>query len=114
MAEHSGVVVRKVGGHRVGVKAAERAGGATWTCMPESSIMYVYRCEVTMPRTAKLKRKSFFVDEAAIRRAKKALGARTDAEAVRLSVERVAEMEAFWKFMEKNRGALKRGDFTRP
>jgi hypothetical protein len=67
-----------------------------------------------MPRSARLKRKSFFVDEGAIRRARKALGVKTDAEVVRLSVERVAEMEAFWKFMQRNRGRLKPGDFERP
>ena len=48
-----------------------------------------------MPTKAKLKRKSFFVDERALERARNALGAKTDAEVVRLSVERIAEMEAF-------------------
>jgi hypothetical protein len=56
-----------------------------------------------------LTRKSFFVDPAALRRAKRALRVRTDAEAIRLSLERVAEMEEFWKFMSKSRGTLKRG-----
>lgn len=54
-----------------------------------------------------LKRKAFFVDEVAVRRAKRALGVATDAEAVRLSVERVAEMEEFWRFMRRTRGKLK-------
>jgi hypothetical protein len=62
-----------------------------------------------MARAAVLKRKAFFVDEIAVRRARRALGARTDAEAVRMSVERVAEMEAFWKFMAKTRGRLRPG-----
>ena len=62
-----------------------------------------------MPRPATLKRKSFFVDEKAIRQAKKALGAQTDAETVRLSVERVAEMERFWRFMKRTAGKLKPG-----
>ena len=49
--------------------------------------------EVEMAAKAKLKRKSYFVDERALSRAKKALGVRTEAEVIRLSVERVAEME---------------------
>jgi hypothetical protein len=56
--------------------------------------------------TAKLKRKSFFINESEIRRAKKALGVRTDAEAVRLSLQRVAEMEAFWKMMDATYATL--------
>ena len=55
------------------------------------------------------KRKAFFVDEDAVRRARKALGAATDAEAIRTSLERVAEMEAFWRFMERTRRSLKPG-----
>ncbi len=62
-----------------------------------------------MPTKAKLKRKSFFVDELALQRAKKALGAKTDAEVIRLSVERIAEMETFWKFMNKSRRTLSPG-----
>jgi len=50
-----------------------------------------------MPRAAALKRKAFFVDEGTLRRARKALGAATDAEVVRLSVGRIAEMEEFWR-----------------
>lgn len=49
-----------------------------------------------MPTKAKLTRKSFFVDERALEQARKTLGVETDAEVVRLSMERVAEMEAFW------------------
>lgn len=59
-----------------------------------------------MAGRSNLKRKSYFVDEAAVRRARKALGASTDSEAVRLSVERVAEMERFWRFMERSQGTL--------
>ena len=81
--------------------------------MPFSSIMYAYVCgrfwEATMAVRAKLKRKSFFVDERALSRAKKALGVKTDAEVIRLSVERVAEMEEFWEFMKKTRRTLKPG-----
>lgn len=63
---------------------------------------------------AKLKRKSFFVDELALQRAKKALGAKTDAEVIRLSVERIAEMEAFWQFMSKSRRTLSPGSIEAP
>jgi len=65
--------------------------------------------EATMALRAKLKRKSFFVDERALKRAKKALGVKTEAEVIRLSVERVAEMEEFWEFMKKTRRTLKPG-----
>ncbi|MFQ5684837.1 MAG: hypothetical protein ACE5HC_16410 [Candidatus Binatia bacterium] len=58
---------------------------------------------------AKLKRRSFFVDESALQRAKKALGVKSDAEVVRISVGRVAEMEEFWEFMKKSRRTLKPG-----
>ena len=63
---------------------------------------------------AKLKRKSFFIDEGKLRQAKKALGAKTDAEVVRLSVERVTEMEEFWEFMKKSRQSLKPGSQETP
>ena len=62
-----------------------------------------------MARSLPLKRKSFFVDEQALRRAKKVLGVTTDAEVVRLSVARVSEMEEFWRFMTETRRTLKRG-----
>ena len=65
-------------------------------------------------RALRYTRKSFFVDPAAIRRVRKALGARTDAEAVRLSVERVAEMEEFWRFMARSRGTLAPGSIHKP
>lgn len=67
-----------------------------------------------MPRAATLKRKSFFVDEQALRRAKKALGVVTDAEVVRVSVERMAEMEEFWQFMKASRRTLKPGSMRTP
>ncbi len=54
-------------------------------------------------------RRSYFVDERAIRRARRVLGAETNAEAVRLAVERVIEMEDFWRFMNRNRARLKPG-----
>ena len=62
-----------------------------------------------MGEKAKLKRKSYFVDERALSRAKKALGVKTDAEVIRLSVERVAEMEEFWSFMKRTRRSLRPG-----
>src|SRR5262249_45661986 len=65
-------------------------------------------------RPAGLVRKSFFVDERALKRAKKILGVTTDAEVVRLSVERVAEMEALWRLMEKTRGSVPPGSFEAP
>ncbi len=65
-------------------------------------------------RRSPLKRKSFCVNERALRRAKKALGVATDAEAVRLSVERIAEMEKFRQFMKNTRRALKPGSLRAP
>jgi hypothetical protein len=66
-----------------------------------------------MRAAEKLKRKSYFVAEATLRRAKRALGARTEAEAIRISVERIAEMEEFWKFMTESRRLLKPGSLER-
>jgi len=63
---------------------------------------------------AKLKRTSPFVDVQVLRRARNALGVATDAEAVRMSLQRVAEMEKFWRFMKRTRGTLKPGSFERP
>ncbi|MBI3301022.1 MAG: hypothetical protein HYZ72_02940 [Deltaproteobacteria bacterium] len=63
---------------------------------------------------AKLKRGSFFVDERALHRARKALGVKTNAEVIRISVERIAEMEEFWRFMEKSRHTLKPGSLEEP
>ncbi len=62
-----------------------------------------------MAKETTLTRKSFYIDQDALRRAKRVLRVRTDAEAIRLSLERVAEMEKFWQFMKKSRGVLKRG-----
>jgi hypothetical protein len=62
-----------------------------------------------MARTARFKRKSVLVDKRLLKRAKKTLGAPTDAEVVRLSLERVAGMEEFWRFMQQNRRILKPG-----
>jgi hypothetical protein len=67
-----------------------------------------------MPRAATLTRKSFFVDPASLRRARRALRVRTDAEAVRLALEQAAELDAFWRFMTKSRRALKPGTIDAP
>ena len=67
-----------------------------------------------MSRQRTLKRKSFFVDERVLRRAKRALGVATDAEVVRVSVERIAEMDKFWRFMKRTRGTLKPGSLKIP
>jgi len=67
-----------------------------------------------MAASGKLKRKSYFVDERALNRAKKALGVETEAEVIRLSVERVAEMEEFWEFMSKTRRSLKPASIVKP
>lgn len=83
--------------------------------MPIFSTMYAYlrngQFEVVMRTATKMKRASFFVDEATLRRAQKVLGVKSRAEVVRLSVERVIEMEEFWQFMEKSRGTVKPGSF---
>ena len=66
-----------------------------------------------MPRSANLVRKSFFIEPRTLRRAKRALGVRTDADVVRRSIEQVVEMDEFWCFMTKTRGGLPRGSFDR-
>ena len=45
---------------------------------------------------------------------KKPLGSKTEAEVIRLSVERVAEMEEFWEFMKKTRRSLRPGSVEKP
>ena len=68
----------------------------------------------TSVRSVRYTRKSFFVDAKAIDHARKALGADTNAEAVRLAVDRVVEMEKFWRFMTGTRGSLKPGSIEAP
>lgn len=63
---------------------------------------------------AGMKRKSFFVDERTLRRAKQLLGVETEAEVVRLSVERVVAMEEFWQFMNKTRRSIPPGSIETP
>ncbi len=67
-----------------------------------------------MSAGSNLKRKSFFVDQRRLREAKKVLGVNTEAEVIRLSVERVIEMEKFWRFMDKTRGTLAPGSVDEP
>jgi hypothetical protein len=67
------------------------------------------RCKVAAK--LKLKRKAYFVDEKTIRRAQKALGLKTEAEVIRVAVERLAEMEEFWEFMNKSKGSVTPGNF---
>jgi hypothetical protein len=61
-----------------------------------------------------LKRKSYFVDENMVQRAKKLLRADTDSDAVRISLERVVEQEEFWKFMDETGGKLPPGSIEEP
>jgi hypothetical protein len=61
----------------------------------------------TSVRPVRYTRKSFFVDAKAIDRARRVLGAGTNAEAVRFAVDRVVEMEKFWRFMAGTRAGLK-------
>jgi hypothetical protein len=49
-----------------------------------------------------------------LRRAKQLLGVETEAEVVRMSVERVVAMEEFWQFMNKTRGSLPPGSIETP
>jgi hypothetical protein len=65
-------------------------------------------------RAPRYTRKSFFVDEKAVSRARKALGASSDAEAIRLALERVVEAERFWRFMARSRGRLRPGSIELP
>jgi hypothetical protein len=67
-----------------------------------------------MPPTPILKRRAFFIDERALREARKAFGAASDAEAIRMSVERIAEMEQFWRLMRETRRSVPPGSFGEP
>lgn len=68
----------------------------------------------TTPGPGSTPGQSFFVDDGAIRRARRVLRTDTDAEAVRLAIERVLEMRTFWQFMTKSRGRLARGSLDLP
>jgi hypothetical protein len=62
----------------------------------------------------KLKRKSFFVDEGELRRAREELGATTDAETIRAALREVARMRSLWRFMQRSGGSLPKGSFSTP
>jgi len=81
---------------------------AMYACINSIVCMLLWSLRGHMAKEA-LTRKSFYIDPVTLRRAKRVLRVRTDAEAIRLSLERVAEMEQFWQFMTKSRGLLKRG-----
>jgi hypothetical protein len=68
----------------------------------------------THPGRAVYRRTSFFVDVRAIARARQVLGADSNAEAVRLAVDRVVEMERFWRFMNATRRTLGAGSIDAP
>jgi hypothetical protein len=74
----------------------------------------VVTLERPMATGRKLKRTSFFVDVHTLRRARAALGASSDAETVRRSVEHVADMERFWRFMRTSRRRLEPGSIEAP
>ncbi len=61
----------------------------------------------------RLQRKSFFVNPRVVRRAQRLLRVDTEAEAVRLSLERVADMEEFWRFLTRTRCSLTPGSIER-
>lgn len=65
-------------------------------------------------RATRYTRKSFFVDEKKVQSARRALGVGTSAEAVRLAIERVLEMEEFWRFMTASRRSLRPGSIEAP
>jgi hypothetical protein len=72
------------------------------------------RVESLVAREGTLKRASFFIDVRALRRARTALRASSDAETVRMSVEHIADMERFWRFMKRSRRKLKPGSIEAP
>ena len=65
-------------------------------------------------RKKKLTRRTFYVDEQLLRRAKKALGLRSEGEVVRVSMERALAMEELWKLMKDTKGVLAPGSLESP
>jgi len=61
-----------------------------------------------------LLRKTLFVDARALTRAKRLLRASSDAEAIRVSLDRVGEIERFDRFMKASRGKLPKASFEEP
>jgi hypothetical protein len=74
----------------------------------------MYYMETSVPHEARLTRKSFFVDARALRRAKRALGVKTDAEAVRLALEWITRNEEHWQFLKHTSGTIATGSFRLP
>jgi hypothetical protein len=74
----------------------------------------MYYMDSATDTETKLARKSFFVAPGALRRAKRALGVKSDAEAVRLALEWIARSEEHWRLLKKTSGKLRRGSFRRP
>jgi hypothetical protein len=63
---------------------------------------------------SKIETKSLFHRRSRPPTSKKVLGVKTDAEVIRLAVERIVEMEKFWQFMEKSRRTLQPGNVEEP
>ncbi len=56
-------------------------------------------------------RKSYFIDPDIVKKAVKVLGVNSEAEAIRISVQRIVEMAEFWDFMDESTNSVKRGSF---
>jgi Arc/MetJ family transcription regulator len=61
---------------------------------------------------ARLKRKSFLIDERELGEARRALGAETDAETIREALRAIIRMSALARFMERTRDSLSPGNFS--
>ncbi|HZL17071.1 MAG TPA: hypothetical protein VFG23_04930 [Polyangia bacterium] len=61
---------------------------------------------------ARLKRKSFFIDERELGEARKALGVGTEAETIRVALREVTRMKILSRFMDRTGGSLPRGSFS--
>jgi hypothetical protein len=61
-----------------------------------------------------LKRKTFYVNDEILKKARKALGVSTASEAIRASLKQVVDMEEFWRFMKRSRKSIPRGSFQMP
>jgi hypothetical protein len=68
----------------------------------------------TTTQPARYTRKSFFVNAKAVDQARRVLGVGSNAEAIRLAVDRVVEMEKFWRFMADTRSSLEPGSIQAP
>jgi len=61
---------------------------------------------------ARLKRKSFFVDERELGEARRTLGAETDAETIREALREIIRMKALARFVKRTRESLSPGTFS--